>query len=878
MADKLEYFSFTGHNKKIVYYFCGAKLFWVVACIYSVMKKFLLCSIFFLSAVAMLSAQVATKIKGMVKDAHTGEPLPFAVVYFTGTTVGATTDMDGCYYLETRQNVPPTVTAELLGYTSQEAKVVIGGFTELDFLLEQSSEFLESVVVKADNKRIKAFLKRIYEQKQYNDPKYKETFSCKTYNKMELGLTNVNPQMKNKLLQKNFGFVFTYMDTSAVSGRPYLPVMITESSSRYYHRKNPPLSREIIDASRISGVNEDYSLAQFTGQMHGKIDLYDNYVDLFNIKIASPLSEHGLMFYDYYLIDSLNVEGRKTYMLRFHPKSKSTPVFDGEFWIDSTTMALQQAHIKLVKGVNVNWVRDMVIDVENQLVNDSTWFYKQEKLYVDFSVTMRDSSKLVSFIGNRTVNYSNPEFNEHIPQEVLSYSTNVVINEDVLNNDNEFWEKERPFMLSQKEQNIYNMVDSIKKVPLFNTIQDIVYTFMYGYYDLGKIEIGPYYKLLSFNDLEGTRFQFGARTTTDWHKKLRLTAYVAYGTDDKEFKGGGIVEYMFNRMPVRKITANYRHDALQLGAGENAFTEGNIMGSILSKGSDRLCIVDKLNISYEHEWREWIITKLYTETQKITGNGYVPLLHSNGTMHYNAIYSTSVGVGLRFGFNEIVNRKRFDVTRFMGRYPVITFDFKAGLKDLFNGGYEYYRGEGGIRYNLSIPPLGTSYFTVNVGKIWGNVPYPLLKIHEGNGTYFNNPGSFSCMDYYEFASDAWVSWFYEHNFKGFFLSKIPLLKKLQWREVISLRGVYGTLRNANNGSAEYFAKTDNAAGNIECAELLFPHGMGGVSKPYLEAGVGITNIFRIFRIDSYWRLNHKYNYLGEKNTSWVINFGIELKF
>ncbi len=838
------------------------------------MKRLFTFFILLLVALSSIQAQVATKIKGVVKDAHTGEGIPFAVIYFTGTTVGATSDMNGSFYLETRQSVPPTVNVEILGYKPQTANVTVGGYTELNFMLEQSSEFLESVIVKADNKRMKAFLKRIYERKRFNDPKYKEQFNCKTYNKMELGVTNLNPQMKNKLLQKNFGFVFTYMDTSAVSGRPYLPIMITESTARYYHRKNPPLSREVIEASRISGVEEDYSLAQFTGQMHAKIDLYDNYVDLFGIHIASPLSEHGLMFYDYYLIDSLKVNGRETYMLRFHPKSKSAPVFDGEFWIDSATMALQQAHVKLEKGVNVNWVRDMVIDVENQLVNDSTWFYKQEKLYVDFSVTMRDSSKMISFIGTKTNNYSQADFTSTIPEDVLNYSTNVILDEGVLNNSNEFWEKERPFKLSEKEQNIYNMVDSIKKVPLYNTIQDIVYTFMNGYYELGKIEIGPYYKLASFNDLEGARFQFGARTTDKWNKKLRLTGHVAYGTDDKKFKGGGIVEYVFDRQPVRKITASYKHDAMQLGAGENAFTEGNILGSILSKGSDRLSIVDKGQFSYEHEWREWIVSKFYAESQKIHGNRFVPLIYANGT-ECSYVQSTAVGMAIRMGFNEIVNRSYFDVTRFMGKYPVLSFDFKAGLKDVLNGGYEFYRGEAGIKYNLPIPPIGVSTIDIHTGKIWGDVPYPLLKIHEGNGTYFNNPGSFACMDFYEFASDTWVSWFYEHDFKGFFLSKIPLLKKLKWREVVSFRGVCGTLRNSNNGSEEFLAT--GSAGEKH-AEILFPEGMGSVSKPYMEAGVGITNIFRIFRVDSYWRLNHKYNYLGKKNTSWVINFGIELQF
>ncbi len=835
------------------------------------MKNIFVTIIFIFSAMAAWG-QLPTKIKGVVKDANTGEPLPFAVVYFEGTTVGATTDMGGYYYLETRKEVPPVVVVELLGYHSVRRSIALGSFSELNFQLKQSTEYLESVVVKADNKRIKAFLRRIYERRGDNDPLMKESFACRAYNIMEVGVTNINPKMKNKLLQKNFGFVFTYMDTSVISGRPYLPFMITESSSRYYHRKNPKLSREIIDASRISGVQEDYSLAQFTGQMHGKIDLYDNYVDLFNIKIASPLCEHGMLYYDYYLIDSTSADGRKNYRLRFHPKAKSAPLFDGEFMIDSSTMGLKEAHVKLVKGQNVNWVRDLVIDVENQLVDDSTWFYKEDKLYVDFSVTMSDSSKIYSFIGNRRINYSDVEINSRIPEEVLDHSNNVVINENVLNNEEEYWKKARPYSLSEKEQNIYNMVDSIKKVPLYNTIYNVVNTLFMGYYKVGKVEFGPYYKIFSFNDLEGVRFQLGARTTRKFNRKLRLTTHLAYGTKDQHLKGGGIVEYMFSRQPQRKLTAQYKHDIMQLGAGENAFTEGNILGSILSKSGDRLSVVDKAHILYEHEVSDVVLAKAYGEYLRIDGNEYVPLVDRDGEI-LKCLNTASVGAGVRLGWNEVINRGNFEITRFMGDYPVVNLDIKVGLKDLFKSSYNYCRLEGGIRYNLSLPPFGVSEFSIKGGKIWGEVPYPLLKLHEGNATYFNNPGSFSCMDYYEFASDAWVSWFYEHNFKGFFLGKIPLLRELKWREVISFRGVYGTLSDANNGSQEYVERNGSSGSGI-----LFPQGLGGVSKPYMEAGVGITNIFRIFRVDSYWRLNHRYDYMGHKNINWVINFGMELNF
>lgn len=840
---------------------------------------------FILSLVFICGGALAqtTKVKGTVKDASTGEPLPFVNIWFPGTTVGVTTDFDGYYSIETRQNVPSTIKAEILGYEGKEGKITIGGYTELNFTLKPQSVMLNAVTVKADDRKIKAFMGKVFDRKRYNNPDNRESSQYKVYTKMELDIANIDPFLKTKLLKKNFGFVEEYMDTSAISGIPYLPIMISESNARYYKRKNPPLSREVIDASRISGVEEDYSLAQFTGHLHANVNLYDNYIDIFYVKFASPLNEHGFMYYNYYLVDSLQIDGRKSYKLRFHPKMKSAPVLDGEFTIDSTTMALKEAHVKMIKGLNVNWVRDMAIDVENQLVNDSTWFNKREKLYVDFSVTMSDSSKLVSFLGHREVNYSNVVLDAPIPADILKHNTNVVIKEDVLQNDPAYWEKERPFALSQREQNIYNMVDSIKNVPVYNTLYNIVSTFVGGYYEFDNIEIGPYYKLFSFNNLEGARFQFGARTTHNLSKKFRMGGYLAYGTKDEAFKGGGTFEYIFSKQPTRKFIASFKRDALQLGASDDAFTEGNILGSLLSKGnSQRLSMVNRGNITYEHEWTDGITTALFAETNKIFSSKYVEM-YTPDSIPVSGVRSAAIGFGARLSWNEMVNRDHFDKIYLGSDYPVITADFRMGIKDAWKGSYEFYRGEIGINYDLAIPPLGTSYFRFKTGKIWGKVPYPLLKLHEGNGTYVNSPNAFACLDFYEFASDTWAQLFYEHNFKGFFLGKIPLLKRLKWREVVSFRGVVGSLSDKNNGSQKYiYEHTNPTTGQLESGVavpyLLFPAGMSGVNKPYFEAGVGITNIFRIFRVDSYWRLNHRHNYLGHENTSWVINFGIELKF
>ena len=234
-----------------------------------------------------------------------------------------------------------------------------------------------------------------------------DSYTCATYTKMQLDLTNIKPRFRSKRLQRNFGFVFDYIDTSALTGQAYLPAMISEATADYYHsRRNPAVSREIIRASRVSGVEDSFAIAQFTGQMHGNVNFYANYIDIFNVRFASPLSDSGLAFYDYFLVDSMQVEGRKTYKIRFHPKRLATPVLDGEVNIDSASYALQSASARMPKGVNVNWIKHLRLENDNRIVADSTWFRHRDRVSAEFSIATGDSSKLTSFIGTREVVYS----------------------------------------------------------------------------------------------------------------------------------------------------------------------------------------------------------------------------------------------------------------------------------------------------------------------------------------------------------------------------------------------------------------------------------------------------------------------------------------
>lgn len=822
--------------------------------------------IFLLILIGNLAFAQSTKVRGKITDAKTGEALPLVNVFFVGTTIGMTTDFNGEYFLETRE-VVSELSASFVGYEPQTVKINKGGFNTVDFRLNPSTIALDEVKVVPGLNPAHAILRNVIRNKPRNNPAEMPQYQYSSYTKMELDITNVKPHFKNKNFQKNFGFIFNYMDTSVVTGKAFLPIMISEATADNYYRRTPRLNREIVKASRISGIKEDYTLAQFTGRMHGDVNFYENYLSVFDVRFASPLSDHGLLYYKYFLIDSVKKEGRKIYHIRFHPKGISTPVLDGEVNIDSATWALESAKVRMMKGVNVNWIKDLVLETQSQLINDSVWFMEQDKFFADFTVQLTDSSKLLSFLGHRQINYSNVNFTSDMPDEVAKSDNNVVLSKDVLKSNEQYWDTARPYELSGREKQIYGMVDSIKNTPLYRSLYDIVNTAIFGYYNTKYVGFGPYYKLYSFNKLEGNRFQFGAQTTSDLSKKIQLKGNVAYSTKDEKFKGGGGVTYLFNELPTSMLSVNYKHDVLQLGAGVNALTEGNLLSSVFSRGNnERLSPVKQLDVVYEKEWRQGISNVFAVQLREISPSRYVEFIRPDGGT-LSSINTTTLGIKTRLSKDEIIVRNTFEKFSMGSDYPIVSLDLAMGVKGLLKNDYEYYRAVLSWSHYFDIAPLGRSSYVLTGGKIFGKVPFPLLKLHEGNSTYFYDPYAYSCMNFYEFASDMWASVWWEHHFKGFFLGKIPLLKKLKWREVFTFKALWGSLRDKNNGS---LADTE--------ALLLFPEGMSSVSKPYMETGIGIENIFRLLRVDAIWRLTHRQDRPGQNVQNFAVNFSLYLNF
>ena len=727
----------------------------------------------------------------------------------------------------------------LAGTARAQDKQFYGNTDEEEVLLEQ-------ILIRTDRARV------------MHDPEMARAWSVGLYSKVEMAASHLDWLVNSFLLRKSLGFVHDYSDTSAISGQKFIPIMISETRSDFYHSLEPQIDREVIRSNRISGADADNVMSQFSGDGVLKANFYRNFIHIFDFDVPSPVAAENQVFYNYLFRDSLEVNGRMTYRVRFLPKKDITaPMFEGEMNIDAEDFAVESIKATLARSSNVNWIRYLVLDIKNRRLPDGTWFYGTEELDLDFSPT-HGKFTAVELLGHRQVFFDTPEIGPVTDPDALA-SKNAIEMKTMTEQDDEWWEEARSAPLTDHEAGVYEMVDRVQASTPYKVVYSLTDMFSTGYLqnrDIG-IGFGPWARTITFNDTEGLRTQLGFRTTKEWSTFYRLSGYVAYGWKDHEFKGRGTAEFMFRRDLTRKLTLQYKKDFAQLGQGSGLLKENNIFNSILAKSSyNKQSMVQSIKAEYNHEFTPSFNSYTLVENRRMWGNDEVPLMRQDGTLD-PWFDSNLLRFKGRFSIDETVSRGVFTKSFVYTRYPVLSLSLGVGQwgDDWKNN--LYIRPEFMLDWSMAAGPAGSGMLHIDGGAIFGDVPYPLLRVHEGNETMFHNRLSFACMDYYEFASDRWLSFFYEHNFNGLLLGRIPLIKKLKLREMVSFRGAWGTISQENlNGPYQLLPITDS---------------IGMV--PYLEAGVGISNIFHIVRLDTFWKLTHR-----DSGRNFAFTIGIDLDF
>lgn len=786
-----------------------------------------------------LSAQVTT-ITGKITDELTNEPIPFATVVFIRSTDGTNTDLDGNYSL-TSANPTDSIVCTLVGYQPVKMRVKPGQQQVINIVLKASKVELQEVVIKAGENPANIIVRNIIDHKNENDAARLETYQYEVYNKLEFDLTNISEEFKNKKLLKPFAFIWDNVDSSETNSKPFLPFFISETMSDVYYRNSPQSKREIIKGSKVSGL-ENATITQFLGDMYQRVNIYQNFIDLFGKGFVSPISDLGLVYYRYYLLDSTYLDNQWCYKLKFKPRRPQELTFSGEFWVHDTTWAVRKINMRIAHDANINWVEDMAIVQEYTRVNDQNWMLSRDMLVVDFA-TREDG---MGFIGRKTTSYQKFMINHEINEEHFKGTENIIVKDEALTRDNNFWYESRHDSLSERERKIYHMVDTIKTLPAFKTYVDIITLFFTGYKDIGKIEIGPYYTLYSFNEVEGNRFRIGGRTSDDLSTRVLLEGYLAYGTKDERFKYSGTLRYQLDKKPRQFVGFTYKKDVQQLGQSDNAFQDDNILSSIFRRNpSNKLNGIETYRTWYEIEYFPGLSNRISFSASEFIPLGDLDISYyadDSQTQIRNSFRTSEISLFTRFAYREKFVSGKVDRISLGSDHPVVQVNYTIGIKDILESNFNYQKLTIKVDDRVKLNPFGYTYYVASAGRTWGKVPYPLLELHPGNETYFYDYAAFNMMNYFEFVSDYYASIFATHHFDGFFLDKIPLMRKLKWREVAQVKAVWGSLTEKN---LNFLAQKD------EFFSLN--------KKPYVEAGLGVENIFKIIRIDFIWRLTYLEN-------------------
>ena len=815
------------------------------------MKKYIGLIIILLTlSVSIVNAQ-KTEISGKITEEGTNNPVPYVSIVFKGTFTGTMSDLNGNYNLSSTK--PATlIEFTAVGYKKQVFTIKPNQVNKLDIVMTEDIVSLAEISVKPGENPAIPLFRKIVDRKKDNNPSNFPSWQSKLYSKTEIDIKNVKDVLRKKKLLKQFDFVFKYVDSLEVQGKTFLPVFFTETVSNYFHSSPSNTNREEIIANKASGMTSDM-ITQFTGKMYEGVNPYDNYIMVTDLGLVSPLNSLGLQFYHYYLRDSTMLNGKKIYEISFKPRLPQEPTFRGKFWVEDESFAVTKLEMQLSDKANINFLNNLQYSIEYQKTGER-WVPRNELIITDLDIQKDKNSEKLGFMGRKTNVYQDFIFEDKLPV-VIKKKDEIVVSKDAVQKDEHFWESTRPIELQKREAGIYEMVDLIKTVPLYKTVVEYIYMFYYGYRDLGKFELGPYYYLYSSNKIEGSRVRLGGRTTMKFNHNLRLNGYGAYGFKDEDFKYGGGFEYYFSKKPRTLFSLQGQHNYELLGKSSNALMEDNILTSVLAKNPiTKLNMVDRVVATFDKEWIYGFSNQLSVTSTHIFSGPYVPFIDPLGNL-VPSIKTGEIKLNTRYSPGEKFIQDGFERNSIGNYSAVFNLGVTAGVKGFLGGEYDYLKLDLNLSDKIKVNPFGYMVYYIQAGKIWGNVPFPLMKIHEGNETYAFDLYAFNLMNYQEFVSDTYASLFLEHHFQGFFLNKVPLFRRLKWREVVGVRTLVGS-----------YDATKHTG-------LVFPAGMTGLrSTPYTEFSAGIENILKVIRVDAVWR----YNYNDDRKIKLGIMFSLQL--
>jgi len=801
-----------------------------------------------------LSSFSQTIITGKISDAETGEALPFITIVLKGTNHGTSTDFEGFYKINTMAQVD-SIVAKSVGYKRVAKAIKIGVDQEINFVLESNMNSLKEVVIRPGlNKALRIVRNAQDNRKKYNIEKL-DQYEYESFTKVQIAVDNITEKFKKKKLYKTMEALFDTISTLRADSAaiPVLPVFVSETLSDFYFNKNPYRTKEIIKAARYRGVGieEDSKVSQVLGSSFQNYNFYENSLYIFDKDFISPISGLSISYYNYALVDSMDISNKKTYKIRVWPKNKGDLVFTGYIWIQDTTFALKQVSLEIYKNSNINFIEKVRIQQEMVEVEKDDWLPLKTRVLIDLAEI---SSNTLGMIGTY---YTSTKYqNVSTKHNLKFFEQKLEVKSDAETKGNRFWDTMRHEKLSSADVRIFNLVDSFRNQPLVQTYVDVVQVLTEGYKPVlkEKFEVGPYVSLVGWNPLEGLRLNFGIRTTQKLFKNSMYEASIGYGFSDGKIKYVGNSTWVLDRKIWTRAGLGIKNDIDLLGVTDNPFLTSSLFKSVSTFGSTRL------NYTFVYKaWFEREVIKGITIHAAFKHDDYRFVDYSSYKFFYyknletgdlsQKFNTTSINVSARISLKQLFVYGHVERYNFGNlKQPVFTLNYVKGLKGVLGGQFDF--DKVGIKiwqYNNFLN-FGNFEYTIQAGKTFGTLPYPILEVARGNESVVSSPNAYNQMSFFEFVSDQYISVQYEHNDNGLLFNRVPFVKKLKWRFFYNFKSIYGSLSSKNLALTPTSPSLATQIGQYKSSFV-----------PYTEVGYGIENILKFVRIDFIHRLNYLQN-------------------
>ncbi len=813
-------------------------------------------------------AQKITEISGRVVDRLSGNAIQFVNIYFERTSVGTITDADGNFSLTSTEN-HDTVVISFVGYAQLLMPIQVGQKQRLSIKLSKQLVNLEEIVVLSGENPAWAIIRETVANKKQHDKRRLDSYEYQSYNRLEFDIDNISTKLsKRKMIRDIWEGIDSTSLEKNVKGNAILPIFLSETVSRYYVKNDPFARKEEVQKTKVSGVAvEDGSMiSQLVGTAYQDYNFYQNWLRFLEKEFISPIADGWKIFYDYEILDTLIVGNDQCFELAVFPNRIQDPAFNGKIWITTADFALKKLDLTIDQATNLNFIEKIILQQELDKTDAGAWLPIKTSLLIDVNDLSKDAASFLIKAYNTTSNW---KVND--TKDKKFYANEVLIAEDFNIHQPEYWNAVRPESLSPQQLNTYLVIDTLVEIPRVKSYVEFVKLATTGYWRRGKVDIGPYLYSYAINNFEGHAIRLGMKTNEYFHRKVTLRGYAGYGSLDEQWKYGFTGSYIISRKPWTEFKLHSSKDLEQVGIRSDELIDNNYIFYAATRWQtfSRPYYISDNSLSIQTEPTRGLTHQLTLRHEYYDPQYPFYYYEQPGVLDSNLksdISSPTIKLTTRWARDEMFlqdgNERLSLGTR---RSPIIQLDYTYGIKGVLDGDFEFHKIQLEFKHKLRLGGLGESRYKVRGAYFFGQLPYLLLENHIGNESNFYTNGAFNTMNYFEFVSDQYVSFHYQHFFQGLLMNKIPLMRKLKWRLLGTANLLYGSLRQEN---IDIISPVD-PEGN---SSLEFNHLTEGV--PYVELGYGIENILRMIRIDGVHRLTYRDQPDAQK---FVLKFSLQFK-